>query len=140
VLIFPNFFEICRAGGNGRTDNLRLAVLQAQPELNREQIGVAQLFYIFIAGPERKQSDLLGEVGYAGISEHRNVSDVLMDEIGLRGTVDAVRMPNELSRAKDSKGEAVQELPLIYHSPGWLNLEAGLSLEIVGKVIDSGDG
>ena len=48
----------------------------------------------------------------------------LMDDIGFCGKVDALRMANELSRAKHFKSQAVEELSLVDHAWDGFDLKA----------------
>ena len=49
-------------------------------------------------------------------------------------------MADELSGAEDPKGKAVEELPGVDHAGYGLNLKPCLGLEVIGEIVDFGDG
>ena len=58
-----------------------LSVLLAQPELHGEPVDRGQLLDLLVCGSEAGQTDLLTELGKAGVSKQRGVANELMENV-----------------------------------------------------------
>lgn len=64
---------------------LHLAVLLAEPELDGEPVDGGQLLDLLVGGTEGGETDLLGELGEAGVRQQWHVTEQLVDAVTATG-------------------------------------------------------
>lgn len=95
---------------------------------------MAKLGDLVICGTQRQETYLLGYVAHNRVAEHGNVPHDFVNNIGLWGVFWIRVVPDILSRAEDTVGKTVKELPLAQNPHGGSHPEPSLSLQELIKL------
>lgn len=66
------------------------------------------------------------------------MTNELVDEIWFGGKLQRIVMSDELTRAKDSEGKAIEELPGINHASNGFYLKPSFGFEVIREIVDFG--